>query len=29
MRPIVERAEQDAWCLFAVDNVVNQVAVGR
>ena len=23
------RAEQDAWCLFAVDRVVNQLAVGR
>jgi osmotically-inducible protein OsmY len=23
-----ERAEQDAWCLFAVDKVVNQIAVG-
>ena len=24
-----DRAEQDAWCLFAVDNVINQLAVGR
>lgn len=24
-----ERAEQDAWCLFAVDKVINQLAVGR
>jgi osmotically-inducible protein OsmY len=24
-----QRAEQDAWCLFAVDRVVNQLAVGR
>lgn len=24
-----ERAEQDAWCLFAVDKVINQIAVGR
>lgn len=24
-----DRAEQDAWCLFAVDKVVNQIAVGR
>lgn len=23
------RAEQDAWCLFAVDRVVNQLTVGR
>jgi len=23
------RAEQDAWCLFAVDRVINQLAVGR
>jgi osmotically-inducible protein OsmY len=23
-----DRAEQDAWCLFAVDNVINQLAVG-
>lgn len=23
------RAEQDAWCLFAVDKVINQIAVGR
>src|SRR5574340_654729 len=23
------RAEQDAWCLFAVDKVVNHLAVGR
>ncbi len=23
-----DRAEQDAWCLFAVDNVINQIAVG-
>jgi len=22
-----ERAEQDAWCLFAVDNVINRIAV--
>lgn len=24
-----DRAEQDAWCLFAVDNVINQLAVSR
>jgi osmotically-inducible protein OsmY len=24
-----ERAEHDAWCLFAVDKVINQLAVGR
>ena len=24
-----DRAEQDAWCLFAVDNVINQLSVGR
>jgi osmotically-inducible protein OsmY len=24
-----DRAEQDAWCLFAVDNVINQLAVNR
>jgi osmotically-inducible protein OsmY len=24
-----DRAEQDAWCLFAVDKVINQLAVGR
>ena len=23
------RAEQDAWCLFAVDKVINQLAVSR
>ena len=22
-----QRAEQDAWCLFAVDRVINQIAV--
>jgi len=24
-----DRAEQDAWCLFAVDKVINNLAVGR
>jgi osmotically-inducible protein OsmY len=24
-----DRAEQDAWCLFAVDKVINQLAVSR
>jgi osmotically-inducible protein OsmY len=24
-----DRVEQDAWCLFSVDNVINQLAVGR
>jgi osmotically-inducible protein OsmY len=24
-----DRAEQDAWCLFAVDNVINQLSVSR
>ncbi|PKO72584.1 MAG: hypothetical protein CVU23_05500 [Betaproteobacteria bacterium HGW-Betaproteobacteria-17] len=24
-----DRAEQDAWCLFAVDKVINQLTVGR
>jgi len=24
-----DRAEQDAWCLFAVDNVINQLTVSR
>jgi osmotically-inducible protein OsmY len=24
-----DRAEQDAWCLFAVDDVINQLAVSR
>jgi osmotically-inducible protein OsmY len=24
-----DRAEQDAWCLFAVDRVINHLAVGR
>jgi len=24
-----DRAEQDAWCLFAVDKVINHLAVGR
>ena len=24
-----QRAEQDAWCLFAVDRVINQLAVGH
>jgi len=24
-----DRAEQDAWCLFAVDKVISQLAVSR
>lgn len=28
-QPEKDRAEQDAWCLFAVDKVINHLAVGR